>query len=79
MKDNRTAGVITIVLCTAAAAFLLNFLWKGLTTGMVPGKLGAIHMAGSVSYAVGIGAGFLGLAMLGTLAWMGVRWFHGEG
>ncbi len=53
--------------------FIARFLAKGVSNGYVPGKLGAIHYAGTPQYAVSIGACALGLVLCAVVALMGVR------
>ncbi len=61
------------LLSLVGAVFLVRFLWTGLASGSVPGKLGAIHYAWSPSYIVSIGGCVLGIGFAVGLIVMGLR------
>lgn len=52
--------------------WLAAFLWRGIVSGQVPGKLGSIHYAWSTGYVVSLGACILGIGMAVALVVAGL-------
>jgi hypothetical protein len=69
---NRLPGIVMVALSIFGAWYLARFLWIGLSRGFVPGKLGAIHLAWSLSYTVSVVACVLGLVFFAALIKMGL-------
>ena len=62
-----------VMLSLFGGGYVARFLWRALSTGFVPGKLGASHAAWSPQYTVSIAACVLALAICVALIAMGFR------
>ena len=54
--------------------YLVRALIKALQNGFSPGKLGAIHQAGTVQYTGFLVICIIGIALMLGVAYMGLRW-----
>ena len=74
MPTTRAQAVPILVLTLLGMFGLCRYLFLAITRGYTTGKLGAIHYAGTLSYAGSIGGMVLGLVFGGVLLWMCWRW-----
>ena len=74
MEKNIPAGVVAVTFSVFGAVYLVRALIRAFKDGFSPGKLGAIHQAGTLEYAVFVAGCFLGLVLMFVLALMGLRW-----
>jgi hypothetical protein len=70
---NPIGGLLMVLFSVLGGCYLVWFLWKALSTGSVPGRLGAIHHAWSAGYTVSVASCFLGLGFVCVLIRMGLR------
>jgi hypothetical protein len=70
---NPLPGLIMVLLSLSGGWYITRFLWAAFSSGLVPGKLGAIHYAWSAQYTVSIAACVLGLVFVIALTMMGLR------
>ena len=73
-KRNVPAGVAAVVFSVLGALYLVRALVLALSSGVSPGKLGAVHAAGSAPYFVFVLACLIGLGFMAILAALGLRW-----
>jgi hypothetical protein len=71
---NPLPGLIMVLLSPLGGWYITRFLWEALSSGFVPGKLGAIHYAWSAQYTVSVVACVLGLVFFVALTMMGLRY-----
>ncbi|RYE71647.1 MAG: hypothetical protein EOP19_31580 [Hyphomicrobiales bacterium] len=71
-QRNRPGGLIMAAAAALGGCWLAVFLWRGLVSGQVPGKLGSVHYAGSTSYVVSLAACTVGIAMAVALVVAGL-------
>jgi hypothetical protein len=67
------AGLTMVLLSFLGGGYIAWFLWRGLSLGFVPGRLGAIHYAWSANYIVSMAGCVLGLVFCISLTIMGWR------
>lgn len=67
-------AVLTMLGGLAGIAFFIYRLFAALTTGVVPGKLGAMHHAPALGYYIGVAAYLIGIALGGALVRMSWGW-----
>lgn len=73
-KPNFLAGGLMLAFSLLGGSYLAWSLVRALSSGLSPGKLGAIHEAWSASYCVFIAACCIGIALAAFIALMGLRW-----
>lgn len=73
-KSNLLAGGLMLAFSLLGGSYLAWSLVRALSSGLSPGKLGAIHQAWSASYCVFIAACCIGIALAAFMALMGLRW-----
>lgn len=73
-KPNALAGSLMLGFSLAGAWYVTHALLRALSNGFSPGKLGAIHQAGSAQYYVFVTGCGIGLGLMAILAFLGLRW-----
>lgn len=73
-KTYPIAGALVIVLSFLGGLYVFHALARAVSLGISPGKLGAIHHAGSAQYWVFVAACCIGIALMILLAFIGLRW-----
>ena len=76
MASHRALALTIAAFALAGMLALLRYLFLAITRGFTPGRLGAIHYAGSMSYAVGVFGMIVGLALAAGLLWMCWKWLR---
>jgi hypothetical protein len=71
-QRNRPGGLIMATAAGLGGFWLAAFLWRGLVSGQVPGKLGSIHYAWSTPYVVSLAACILGIGIAVALVIAGL-------
>lgn len=75
MNDrNVGAGVLTMACSGLAAFFIVRMFLRALANGFSPGRVGAIHAAGTTQYTVFLVTCGVGLIFAAVLFYMGLRW-----
>jgi hypothetical protein len=72
-KSNRLAGVLMLAFSALGAWFIVRSLVRALSNGYSPGKLGAIHQAGSIQYFAFVAGCFVGIGLVVVLGIFGLR------
>ena len=73
-KRNPLAGALTLAFSLLGGLYVVRALLRALSNGFSPGKLGAIHQAGSAQFGVFIAACCIGIGLMALLAFLGLRW-----
>jgi hypothetical protein len=73
-KRNCMAGLVMLGFATFGGWYITRALLLAISSGASPGKLGAIHHAGSVNYFIFIVACFIGIALTVAVGVLGFRW-----
>lgn len=73
-ERNVPAGLIAIAFSIFGGAYILRALFRAIENGYSPGKLGAVHYAGSVQYTTFFFACAIGIVLMLVLAFLGLRW-----
>lgn len=73
-KSNPLAGALMLVFSALGGLYVVRALVRALELGTSPGKLGAIHYAGSAQYYAFIAACCIGIGLMILLAFIGLRW-----
>ncbi|MGV3527072.1 MAG: hypothetical protein ACO1RX_22845 [Candidatus Sericytochromatia bacterium] len=73
-EHNPPAGFLAVAFAGFTVWYLLRAIGNALSKGYSPGKLGAIHAAGTPQYVVFLGGCLLGLVFAAITAYMGCKW-----
>lgn len=71
-EPNRPGGFIMAAAAALGGCWLAAFVWRGVVSGQVPGKLGSIHYAWSTPYIVSLAACVAGIGMAVALVIAGL-------
>lgn len=75
-KGNPLAGALMLAFSLSGGLYVVRTLLRALSNGFSPGKLGAIHQAGSVQFNVFVAACCIGIALMALMAFLGLRWLR---
>jgi hypothetical protein len=75
--DHQAGGLLMIAAGLIVIGWCARHLLRALSTGMTPGRLGAVHYLPELSYFISVGAGMLGIVFGAILVRMGWRWLFG--
>lgn len=73
-KPNPLAGTLILAFSLLGGWYVARALLRALSNGFSPGKLGAIHQAGSIQYYAFVAACGIGIGLMTLLALLGLRW-----
>jgi hypothetical protein len=71
---NLPAGLVAIAFSVVGGSYILRALLRALEIGSSPGRLGAVHPAGSMQYIGFVVACGIGIVLMIVLAFLGLRW-----
>lgn len=73
-EKNVPAGLVAIVCAVIGGAYVVRVLLRAIENGFSPGKLGAVHQAGTVQYTAFVIICCIGIVLMLVLAFLGSRW-----
>ncbi len=59
-------------------AYSLRHLWRALSTGQVPGRLGAVYTAGQGPFTTNLLLTLVGVGLALACCWLGWRWWSDD-